>query len=134
MIPSLPSSCLICLLFFQELARENSLRERENATDSLRRIASTGGASNPNTTNSREGSRNVSREQSRNVSPDSSVNERTSTSTRISTADTNANATFDEDKTVARVQSLIEEYTENYADNNVRPVNVSDGILSSLNE
>lgn len=119
------SSCFICIVFFQELARENSLRERENATDSLRRIA-TGGASNPSNTNSREGSRNVSREKSRNVSPDSSVNEQTSISTRTSIADNNVNATFDEEKTEARVQSLIEEYTENYADNNVRPVNVSE--------
>jgi hypothetical protein len=85
-------------------------------------------------TNSREGSRNASR--------DSSVNERTSnanatdsinkTSTLPSTSDSTtinnndlSNASFDEEKTKARVHSLIEEYTENYSDSNDRSVKVS---------
>jgi hypothetical protein len=75
-------------------------------------------------TNSREGSRNASREPSRNTSPESNVNERN----KISTTDINtnlSNTSFDEEKIPARVHSLIEEYTENYSDNNNRPVNVS---------
>jgi hypothetical protein len=89
-------------------------------------------------TNSREGSRNVSREQSRNASRESSVSERTSNvslSTQMSKLSTNeslavinqdlSNTSFDEEKTQARVHSLIEEYTENYSESNDRPVKVN---------
>ncbi len=88
--------------------------------------------------NSREGSRNVSREQSRNASRESSVSERTSNvslSTQMSKSSINesltvinpdpSNTTFDEEKTQARVHSLIEEYTENYSELTDRPVKVS---------
>lgn len=89
--------------------------------------------------NSREGSRNVSREQSRNASRESSVSERTSNvslsaqmsksssvneSSQVINPDP-SNSTFDEEKTQARVHSLIEEYTENYSDSTDRPVKVS---------
>lgn len=90
--------------------------------------------------NSREGSRNVSREQSRNASRESSVSERTSNvsfSTQLSKSSSinessqvinpdPSNTTFDEEKTQARVHSLIEEYTENYSDSTDRPVKVRD--------
>jgi hypothetical protein len=87
--------------------------------------------------NSREGSRNVSREQSRNASRESSVSERASNvslSTQLSKSSVNesttvinpdpSNITFDEEKTQARVHSLIEEYTENYSELTDRPVKV----------
>lgn len=88
-------------------------------------------------TNSREGSRNVSREQSRNASRESSVSERmsnidssvqsgkaSSESTTIINQDP-SNTTFDEEKTIARVHALIEEYTENYSNLTDRPVKVN---------
>jgi hypothetical protein len=88
-------------------------------------------------TNSREGSRNVSREQSRNASRESSVSERTSNvslSTQMSKISINESSSvinqdllhtsFDEEKTQARVHSLIEEYTENYSEIIDRPVKV----------
>ncbi|CAF4270107.1 unnamed protein product [Rotaria sp. Silwood2] len=126
----------------RELARENSLRDRENALQSLRKTTTGSGVNSPiNTagtssmTNSREGSRNVSREQSRNASRESSVSERMSnvglsiqmnkTSTNESPTIINqdpSNTSFDEEKTVARVHSLIEEYTENYSELTERPV------------
>jgi translation initiation factor 4G len=114
----------------RELARGNSLRDRENAMESLRKTTAGNVVTSPNNaTNSREGSRNVSREQSRNASRESSVNERicnpniTESETKASTQTTTANDTsFDEEKVKARVHSLIEEYTENYSDNNDRPV------------
>jgi hypothetical protein len=94
-------------------------------------------------TNSREGSRNVSREQSRNASRESSVSERTSIvslSTQMSKLSTNessaiinqdpSNTSFDEEKTQARVHSLIEEYTENYSELTDRPVKVKYSIES----
>ena len=95
-------------LFFQELARENSFRDRENAKDSLRKTTSATGSTNPSNT--------VSRESSRNVSPESS---------KTSKIENNPDAPFDEEKTRTHVHSLIEEYTENYSDNTDRPVNVS---------
>jgi len=126
------------LLFLKELARENSPRDREKAMESLRNTTSGSGVSTPNNTsmaNSREGSRNVSREESRNASPESSIGERTSnanrtvplnkTSSPLSTTINNTNVSFDEEKTQASVHSLIEEYTENYSDNNDRPVTVN---------
>jgi hypothetical protein len=89
-------------------------------------------------TNSREGSRNVSREQSRNASRESSVSERTSNASltnqisKLSITDSSSvinqdasNTSFDEDKTQARVHSLIEEYTENYSESSERPVKVT---------
>jgi hypothetical protein len=122
---------LFSFFVFQELARENSLRDRENAMDSLRKTTNKTGVTSPNNTsmtNSREGSHNVSRDQSRNTSPESSVNERTLPENKIPTTDINtnqSNTSFDEEKTQTRVRSLIEEYTGNYSDNNDRPVNVS---------
>ncbi|CAF0862239.1 unnamed protein product [Rotaria sp. Silwood1] len=120
----------------RELARENSQRDRENALQSLRKTTTGSGINSPiNTTgtssmtNSREGSRNVSREQSRNASRESSVSERmvqvNQTSTNESPTIINqdlSNTSFDEEKTVARVHSLIEEYTENYSELTERPV------------
>lgn len=108
----------------RELARENSQRDRENALQSLRKTTTTAGGSSPSINNSRESSRNVSREQSRNASRESSV----SLSTQISRSSTTvinadpSNTTFDEEKTKARVHSLIEEYTENYSEMTDRPV------------
>ena len=135
----------MCLFFFQELIRENSQRDRENALQSLRKTTTGSGINSPvNTaggssmTNSREGSRNVSREQSRNASRESSVSERTSNaslSTQINKLSINesttvinqdpSNTSFDEEKTQARVHSLIEEYTENYSELTDRPVKVN---------
>ncbi|CAF4530695.1 unnamed protein product, partial [Rotaria socialis] len=125
----------------RELARENSYRDRENALQSLRKTTTGSGVNSPvnaagtsSMTNSREGSRNVSREQSRNASRESSVSERmsnvgssvqsgkaSSESTTIINQDP-SNTTFDEEKTIARVHSLIEEYTENYSNLTDRPV------------
>ncbi|CAF2066461.1 unnamed protein product [Rotaria magnacalcarata] len=125
----------------RELARENSHRDRENALQSLRKTTTGSGVNSPvnaagtsSMTNSREGSRNVSREQSRNASRESSVSERmsnigssvqsgkaSSESTTIINQDP-SNTTFDEEKTIARVHSLIEEYTENYSNLTDRPV------------
>lgn len=96
--------------------------------------------------NSREGSRNASREQSRNASRESSVSERasnvslltqTSKSSSINESSTiinpdPSNTTFDEEKTQARVHSLIEEYTENYSELTDRPVKVNLMILKRL--
>ncbi|CAF1217918.1 unnamed protein product [Rotaria sp. Silwood1] len=113
----------------RELARENSQRNRENALQSLRKTTTGSGINSPiNTagassmTNSCEGSCNVSREQSRNASRESSVSECISNvnlSIQINQTSTNESATiinqdpsntsFDEEKTVARVHSLIEE-------------------------
>ncbi|CAF1256154.1 unnamed protein product, partial [Rotaria sordida] len=115
----------------RELARENSQRDRENALQSLRKTTTGSGINSPvHTTgtssmaNSREGSRNVSREQSRNASRESSVSERISNANlavQINKSATNesppiinqdpSNTSFDEEKTEARVHSLIEEYT-----------------------
>lgn len=128
----------------RELAREHSLRDRENALQSLRRTThSTGsGVNSPIHTvgtssmnNSREGSRNVSREQSRNASRESSVSERTSNASltarlsKTSALDSStiinpdpSETSFDEEKLQARVHSLIEEFTENYSENSDRPV------------
>ena len=128
----------------RELARENSLRDRENALQSLRRTThGTGsGVNSPIHTvgtssmnNSREGSRNVSREQSRNASRESSVSERTSNASltarlsKTSALDSStiinpdpSETSFDEEKLQARVHSLIEEFTENYSENSDRPV------------
>jgi translation initiation factor 4G len=126
----------------RELARENSQRDRENALQALRKATTGSGVNSPINTvgtssmnNSREGSRNVSREQSRNASRESSVSERTSNvslSTQMSKSSINesltvinpdpSNTTFDEEKTQARVHSLIEEYTENYSELIDRPV------------
>ncbi|CAF0867973.1 unnamed protein product [Adineta ricciae] len=126
----------------RELARENSQRDRENALQSLRKTTTGSGINSPvnvagssSMANSREGSRNVSREQSRNASRESSVSERASNaglSTQISKSSTTdsstvinpdpSNITFDEEKTQARVHSLIEEYTENYSETTDRPV------------
>ena len=138
---------MIVFFIFQELARENSLRDRENALQSLRKTTTSSGVNSPShaagsssMANSREGSRNVSREQSRNASRESSVSERTSNvsfSTQLSKSSSinessqvinpdPSNTTFDETKTQARVHSLIEEYTENYSDSSDRPVKVND--------
>ena len=89
-------------------------------------------------TNSREDSRNVSREQSRNASRESSVSERAwNVSLSIQTNKTSTNepstvinqhpstTAFDEEKTQARIHSLIEEYTENYAELDERSVKVT---------
>jgi hypothetical protein len=97
------------------LGRENSHRDRQNAMESLRKASNAGGASNPNITNSRENSRNVS--------PDSNKTPKT---------ENNTNTSFDEVKTQTSVHSLIQEYTENYSDNNDRPVNVSEKLKSSV--
>jgi len=127
------------------LARENSHRDRENALQSLRKTTTHSGINSPvnaagssSMTNSREGSRNVSREQSRNASRESSVSERASNaglSTQLSKTSTHdsstvinpdtSNTSFDEEKTQARVHSLIEEYTENYSELTDRPVKVN---------
>jgi len=91
--------------------------------ESLRKTANKSEITSPKNasiTNSRESSRNASRE--------SSVSERTLPSNKTSTIEINinqSNTSFDEEKTQARVHSLIEEYTENYSDNNDRPVHVS---------
>lgn len=91
--------------------------------ESLRKTTS--GAPSANMTNSREGSRNVSREQSRNASRDSSINDRSiSTTTKSTTVENPSEVLLDEAKIQTRVHALIEEYTENYSDNNNRPVNV----------
>jgi hypothetical protein len=133
------------LFLLQELARENSHRDRENALQSLRKTTTSSGINSPiNTagtssmTNSREGSRNVSREQSRNASRESSVSERASNASlstqmsKVSIDDSTtvinqdpSNTSFDEEKTQARVHSLIEEYTENYSELTERPVKVN---------
>jgi hypothetical protein len=105
----------ISFVFLQELGRENSHRDRQNAMESLRKASNAGGASNPNITNSRENSRNVS--------PDSNKTPKT---------ENNTNTSFDEVKTQTSVHSLIQEYTENYSDNNDRPVNVSEKLKSSV--
>ncbi|CAF4238030.1 unnamed protein product, partial [Adineta steineri] len=81
----------------------------ENPVELLRRTAN----GSKEVLNSNDSSRNVSREQSR----ESSLNKESATSTT-----TAANNSFDEEKTTARVHSLIEEYTENYTDNNNRSV------------
>jgi len=137
------------LVIIQELARENSQRDRENALQSLRKTTTGSGVNSPINTagsssmaNSREGSRNVSREQSRNASRESSVSERASNvslSTQLSKSSVNesstvinpdpSNTTFDEEKTQARVHSLIEEYTENYSELTDRPVKVNQMIV-----
>ncbi|CAF1136629.1 unnamed protein product [Adineta steineri] len=81
----------------------------ENPVELLRRTAN----GSKEVLNSNDSSRNVSREQSR----ESSLNKESATSTTAA-----ANNSFDEEKTTARVHSLIEEYTENYTDNNNRSV------------
>ena len=136
-------------IFVQELAREYSLRDRENALQSLRKTTTGPGPNSPShtagsssITNSREGSRNVSREQSRNASRESSVSERASIAsltTQMSKTSVNdssiiinqdtSDTSFDEDKTITRVRSLKEEYTENYSESSDQPVKVT---LSSL--
>jgi hypothetical protein len=111
------------LLLLQELARENSPRDRENAMEALRKSTNPNEKTSPNNTsitNSREGSRTTS--------PESSVPEQnlpTNITTTTATATTNVSTSFDEEKTQTRVHALIEEYTENYSDSNDRSVNVS---------
>lgn len=149
---TLLSVVLTSLGILQELAREYSQRDRENALQSLRKTTTGSGVNSPvnvagssSMTNSREGSRNVSREQSRNASRESSVSERASNavlSTQTSKTSTNdtaavinqdpSNTSFDEEKTQARVHSLIEEYTENYSDSTDRPVKASRELFGSV--
>jgi glycosidase len=108
------------LLLLQELARENSPRDRENAMEALRKSTNPNEKTSPNNTsitNSREGSRTTS--------PESSVPEQTLPTNKTTTTTTNVSTSFDEEKTQTRVHSLIEEYTENYSDSNDRSVNVS---------
>ncbi|CAF4491370.1 unnamed protein product, partial [Rotaria magnacalcarata] len=45
-------------------------------------------------------------------------------STLINDTDS-SKASFNEEKTIVHVHSLIEEYTENYSDNDERPIQVS---------
>ena len=138
-------------MIFQELAREHSYRDRENALQSLRKTTGGSGFHSPghgagssSMNNSREGSRNVSREQSRNTSRESSLSERASNASLTArTSKTSAldastiinpdpsETTFDEEKILARVHSLIEEYTENYSDASERPVKVRTEFFSS---
>ncbi|CAM4941289.1 unnamed protein product [Rotaria socialis] len=102
---------------------------RENSTESSRKT-STSGVASPNNismANSREGSRNVSREQSREKpsSERASYANATVSSNKVSTLVNNTDSSktsFDEEKTIAHVHSLIEEYTENYSDNDERPI------------
>ncbi|CAF4233647.1 unnamed protein product [Rotaria sp. Silwood2] len=106
---------------------------RENSTESTRKTSGAGlpSPNNVSVTNSREGSRNVSREQPR----EANINERASNanttvvSNKTSTSTTNntnlSKAPYDEEKTIGHVHSLIEEYTENYSDDDDRPINVN---------
>ncbi|CAF0727027.1 unnamed protein product, partial [Didymodactylos carnosus] len=114
----------------RELALGNRDRDRESAVQSLKHINTL--KHSQSQSNSREGSRNVSREQSRNPSRDSSLSESRISTTKPSTplAEQASSSTIPktpespltEDKIKQRVHSLIEEYTENYSDRSVRPV------------
>ncbi|CAF1271490.1 unnamed protein product [Rotaria sp. Silwood1] len=92
---------------------------RENSSESSRR-SSGAGIPSPNNV-SMTNTRNLSREQSR----ESNVNTIIS-SNKISIATINntniSKIEYDEEKTIGHVHSLIEEYTENYSDNDDRPI------------
>ncbi|CAF1205745.1 unnamed protein product [Rotaria sordida] len=121
---------------------------RENSMESSRKASIGSGVTSPNNismTHSREGSRNVSREQSR----ESNINERVSNvNTTVSSNKTSASTinntnlsktSFDEEKTMVHVHSLIEEYTENYSDDDNRPINeaiedLRDFCISNINQ
>lgn len=88
------------------------------------RRPSNSGVTNQNNvqmTNSREGSRNVSREQSREKNVNTTVSTNVPSATTTNIVD-QSKASFDEEKTIGHVHSLIEEYTENYSDEDDRPV------------
>ncbi|CAF3707843.1 unnamed protein product [Adineta steineri] len=116
---------------------------RDNPVEVLRRTASASkevpNSNNTSMTDSRNSSRNVSREQSRNASRESSLNKVSATSASTTTTAAAANNSFDEEKTTTRVHALIEEYTENYSDNNNRSVleaveDLSDFCTSNTNQ
>ncbi|CAF0991144.1 unnamed protein product [Rotaria sp. Silwood1] len=92
---------------------------RENSSESSRRSSGAGIPSSNNV--SMTNTRNLSREQSR----ESNVNTIVS-SNKISISTINntnlSKIEYDEEKTIGHVHSLIEEYTENYSDNDDRPI------------
>ncbi len=112
------------MVIIQELARENSQRDRENAFQSLRKTTTGSGINSPINTAGSSSMAN-SREGSHNASYESSVSERTSA---VFNSDP-SNTTLDKEKTQARVHSLIEEYTENYSELTDRPVKVNQTIV-----
>ena len=129
------SKCIISyryfLLLLKELAKENNLCSQENPMEPIRNAESRSGVTCldiSSITYSRQQPWNANCEQSRSTSPESSISEQTKTSPSSSTTADYTNQLklpFDEEKTQARVHSLIEEYTENYSDTIDRPVQVN---------
>ncbi|CAF3130422.1 unnamed protein product [Rotaria sp. Silwood2] len=116
----------------------------ENTSQSLRKTAAGGEINTASTstsmTNSQEGSRNVSCEATRNASHESSISSHLSLQMNKASANESipvinqdsSITSLDEEKIIARVHSLIEEYTENYSDLTDRPIKEAQEDLSSF--